>query len=253
MKVRVFLTLFIFLLCTPSYAVFSDLKDFWDTIGKGFDKAVAVKELVVDVSEMKKLLEKLNVIEEGSLAELDELSTQLAFINEGEAIYSDIPGFALDQVPSDVWEYKANLEQLSTKQSRYTDNDVYRKTTIWANKKLNDLEALFEEDEANSGTSDKTKAAMDGIDKNTAMMEAANAQSLRKHQSRMSGAALKTHMESLELQRKLLAEAKLKKNKERIKELEDQIDEKERSLVFYASNPNKEREVISDIFRSFFR
>lgn len=251
---RVSLVLFLLMtLQTPSFALVSEVKSLWELFGKGMDKAMAIKEVVVDVSEMKKLLEKLKIIEENSLVELDALNVELEKLNTGYEIYSDVPGYALDQVPGDVWEYKSNLEFLSTKQSKYSHYDFYNKSTIWADKKITDLENYIKRDTENSNVSQHTKDAMKEIDDNTKKMDDADAQSLRKHQSRVNGETLKIQMQNLELQKKLLEQAKKTHHKDRVKALEIQIENNRKEVVFKGGLSENTSEPISAIFRTFFR
>jgi hypothetical protein len=253
MRKVIIIGMFMALYQPPTYGFVDILKTGWDMLGKGFDQAMAIKEVILDVNDMKNTLEDLKVIEEGSLKELDELSAEMVKLNEGHEMYKDLPGYTLDQVPYEVWDYKANLELFSTQQSKYTNKDVFYESTVWTQNQIDKLEKLFSDDIQETNISDQTKKSMLGIDENTRAMRHADQNSIRRHHMRLSAEALKIEMQNIELQRKLLIEAKRNKHQEKIKELEDKIEKNRAEMVFNSTAREGEDNKLTNILRTMFR
>tara|TARA_A100001035_G_C27742000_1_gene482074 strand:+ start:139 stop:861 length:723 start_codon:yes stop_codon:yes gene_type:complete len=240
MRRIIFTVLSIFVLQTACFGFWEEALGLLD---KGMSKLEQLNSIAKDMKGMASALEKLNVIEEKQLNDLDRLVSNIDDQYElADDLFYDFPSTVSNQIPYEIKEKNDALNSLSEQLSEYTGHDYYENI-------VEELKAKFlEEDqilvEKKSGA---VRDLEDDISKIQQIIKDGNEKTLNQ-------VSTQYNIESNFLQRQLLEITKeqvdLARKSDREKQVSDLLEHIEQERI---ASINRKSDNFASILRKYLR
>ncbi len=238
-------TLLMIVISHTSYAVFG-FDDILIKVTEGFSK---MEKMIGTMNTISGTLKKMNLLDRQTFEDLSDFSDDFDQIHSGLDHLNDPSGYILDQIPNDVWLLNEQLKDLNDAQKTYSNIDYYGDVSGWIDRKITELERLFEDQKNGLKTSQPLIKKMEDIDATTQDIDSASPKGVARHNARVTSEIYKLHLQSLEVQHKILTHHVVQDQHNIANDLREDIAKKQLAALFTAPD----EPVLAQHFRMFFR